>query len=170
MKSRAVRALSVALFTASVLAAIAPPARAADPAVDPSAKARATLDKAVPYLKSQQKDTGGWGTEKDPPALTALVLKAIVLGQPQDKQAPYVQKGYQNLLSNQLANGEGYFGDPGRFKIDYEKRRAVTPDDVKRVATRYLTKGRVVLSIVPMGKPELASKPSESQKVGGGVQ
>ena len=80
--------------------------------------------------------------------------------------------GLQSNLgkSNQLANGEGYFGDPGRFKIDYEKRRAVTPDDVKRVAVKYLTKGRVVLSIVPMGKPELASKPSESQKVGGGVQ
>ena len=80
--------------------------------------------------------------------------------------------GLQSNLgkSNQLANGEGYFGDPGHFKVDYERRRAVAPADVKRVATRYLTKGRVILSVVPIGRTDLASKPSESQKVGGGVQ
>jgi zinc protease len=80
--------------------------------------------------------------------------------------------GLQSNLgkSNQLASGEGYFGDPGHFKVDYEKRRAMTPADVKRVAIKYLTKGRVILSVVPMGKTDLASKPSESQKVGGGVQ
>ncbi len=80
--------------------------------------------------------------------------------------------GLQSNLgkSNQLANGEGYFGDPGHFKTDYEKRRSIAPADVKRVALKYLTKGRVVLSVVPMGKPDLASKPGENQKVGGGVQ
>ena len=80
--------------------------------------------------------------------------------------------GLQSNLgkSNQLANGEGYFGDPGHFKVDYEQRRSVAPPDVKRVAMQYLTNGRVVLSVVPMGKTDLASKPSESQKVGGGVQ
>jgi len=41
----------------------------------------------------------------------------------------------------------------------------VSADDVKRVANRYLTEGRVVLSIVPMGKPEMASKPEESKPV-----
>ena len=41
----------------------------------------------------------------------------------------------------------------------------VTAADVKRVAIKYLTKGRVVLSIVPMGKPDLAAKPGESTKV-----
>ena len=42
---------------------------------------------------------------------------------------------------------------------------AVTPADVKRVANKYLTKGRVVLSIVPMGQVNQASKPSESKPV-----
>ena len=37
--------------------------------------------------------------------------------------------------------------------------------DVKRVAGKYLTSKRVVLSIVPMGKTDLASKPAESKKV-----
>lgn len=73
-----------------------------------SVRARAALDKAVDYLKSQQKSTGGWGAEKDPPAVTALVLKAIVAGRPQDRQADYVTRGYQNLLSHQLADGGIY--------------------------------------------------------------
>jgi zinc protease len=76
--------------------------------------------------------------------------------------------GLQSNLgkSNQLADGAGYHGDPGYYKTAYEARRAVTPDDVKRVANKYLTGGRVVLSVVPKGKPELASKPEASQKVG----
>ena len=80
--------------------------------------------------------------------------------------------GLQSNLgkSNQLADGAGYHDDPGYFKTAYEKRRAVTPDDVKRVANKYLTEGRVILSVVPAGKPDLAAKPEASQKVGGEVK
>jgi zinc protease len=46
----------------------------------------------------------------------------------------------------------------------------VTAVDVKRVANAYLTAGRVVLSVVPTGKLDQASKPNESKKVGGGGQ
>jgi zinc protease len=66
-----------------------------------------------------------------------------------------------------LATNTGYFGDPGYYKQEYEKTLAVTADDVKRVANKYLARGRVVLSIVPMGKTDLASKPAESKKVVG---
>jgi zinc protease len=78
--------------------------------------------------------------------------------------------GLQSNLgkSNQLADGAGYHDDPAYFKTAYEKRRAVTPDDVKRVANKYLTKGRVVLSVVPVGKSDLAAKPEASKKVGSG--
>lgn len=69
--------------------------------------------------------------------------------------------------ANQLANGAGYHGDPGYFRTAYQKTRAVTPEDVKRVANTYLTNGRVVLSVVPHGQLELASKPKESRNVGG---
>ncbi len=69
-----------------------------------------------------------------------------------------------------LADGFGFHQDAGQFKTDYQKSLAVTPADVQRVANRYLTNGRVVLSIVPMGKVDLASKPGESKKVGGGEQ
>jgi len=50
-------------------------------------------------------------------------------------------------------------------KKDYAKLKAVTAADVKRVANKYLGAGRVVLSIVPLGKTDLASKSTLSTKV-----
>jgi zinc protease len=67
--------------------------------------------------------------------------------------------------SMRLADGAGFHGDPGYFKTEYSKGQSVTAADVKRVANKYLTKGRVVLSIVPMGRLDQASKPAESKKV-----
>jgi zinc protease len=65
----------------------------------------------------------------------------------------------------QLANGAAIHGDPGHFRTDYQKTLAVTPDDVRRVANKYLTSGRVVLSVVPIGQIDQASKSAESKKV-----
>jgi zinc protease len=65
----------------------------------------------------------------------------------------------------QLANGAAIHGDPGYFRTEYQKTLAVTPADVKRVANKYLTGGRLVLSVVPVGKADQASKPAESQSV-----
>jgi zinc protease len=64
-----------------------------------------------------------------------------------------------------LSDGAGFHGDPGYYKTEYSKGQAVTAADVKRVANKYLTRGRIVLSIVPMGKLDQASKPAESKKV-----
>jgi len=65
-----------------------------------------------------------------------------------------------------LAEGSVFHGDPAQFQKDLAATRAVTVDDVQRVASRYLTQGRVVLSIVPMGKLDEASKPEASTRVG----
>ena len=80
--------------------------------------------------------------------------------------------GLQSNLgkSMQLADGAGYHEDPAYYRKAYEARRAVTPDDVKRVANKYLGKGRIVLSVVPEGKIELAAKPEASRKVGGSTE
>ena len=94
---------------------------------------------------------------------TAQEVQAAVA--PQELQ--FVSGLQSNLgKSFRLAEGAGYHGDPGYFRTEYEKRRAVTPEDVKRVANKYLTGGRVILSVVPMGKPELAAKPESSERVG----
>ena len=67
-----------------------------------------------------------------------------------------------------LANSQVIYGDPSHgFTYDYPKLQAVTPADVKRVANKYLTSGRVVLSVVPPGKANEASKPEQSRIVTG---
>ena len=56
----------------------------------------------------------------------------------------------------------GYYyqtGHPDSFQADLDRYRAVTPADVQRVAKQYLAGPRVVLSIVPQGKREMAAQP-----------
>ena len=67
-----------------------------------------------------------------------------------------------------LSSSEAFFGDPARsFKVDYVKQQAVTAADIKRVANKYLTKGRIVLSVVPPGQTDKASKAGESTIITG---
>lgn len=75
--------------------------------------------------------------------------------------------GLESMLGKAelLLRGSVFHGDPGYYKKLYTGIKAVTAADVKRVANKYFTKERVVLSIVPMGKLDQAAKPSESKKV-----
>ena len=86
-----------------------------------------------------------------------------------DRSKASLQLGFlAGLESNlgkaqRLAIGQAFHNDPNRaFAVDYAKYQAVTAADVKRVANKYLGKGRVVLSIVPIGKSDQASKPAAS--------
>jgi zinc protease len=63
-----------------------------------------------------------------------------------------------------LLEGQVYHGDPSRFQKDLAALQAVTAADVRRVANAYLIDERVVLSVVPQGKPEMAAKPEASVK------
>jgi len=67
--------------------------------------------------------------------------------------------------ANQLISGAVFHGNPGQFSTDYQKTLAVTAADVKRVASQYLTRSRIVLSVVPKGKKDQASKATESEAV-----
>jgi zinc protease len=103
------------------------------------------------------------------------VIAALKKDGPTDEEIRRVLAGdelsfLRGLESNlgkalQLANGAGFHGDAGYFRTAYQKSQAVTAADVKRVANRYLTNGRVVLSVVPVGKLDQASKPAESLNV-----
>jgi zinc protease len=67
--------------------------------------------------------------------------------------------------ANQLLDGAVFHADPGHFSIDYQKTLSVTAADVKRVAAQYLGGNRIVLSVVPKGKRDQASKSTESEAV-----
>jgi zinc protease len=79
--------------------------------------------------------------------------------------------GFVNGLQSNLGkaeilnSGAVYHGDPGYFAKEYAALKAVTAADVKRVANKYLGAGRVVLSVVPQGKREQASKAEASTVV-----
>jgi zinc protease len=55
-----------------------------------------------------------------------------------------------------LSAYETYLGEPDAFERDLARYRAATPASVADVAQRRLTKGRVVLSVVPNGRLDLA--------------
>jgi len=75
---------------------------------------------------------------------------------------------FENLETNygkmvQLAVDQAFFNDPSHsWRVSYPKTQAVTAEDVKRVANKYLGKARIVLSTVPEGKTELAANASKS--------
>ncbi|MGH9204443.1 MAG: M16 family metallopeptidase, partial [Vicinamibacterales bacterium] len=60
--------------------------------------------------------------------------------------------------AEQLNNYAYFKGTPDSFQKELDELRAVTADDIKRVINTYLRGPRVMLSIVPMGKLELAAK------------
>ncbi len=67
--------------------------------------------------------------------------------------------------AEQLLSGSVYYGNPARFRTDFAKTLGVTATDVKRVASSFLARPRIVLSVVPKGKKDQASKAAESEAV-----
>jgi len=54
-------------------------------------------------------------------------------------------------------------GKPDSFQADLDRYRNVTAADVQRVIKKYLQANRVMISVVPQGKPELAAKKGVAQ-------
>jgi zinc protease len=96
--------------------------------------------------------------KRDGPTLEEL--NRVKAGQ----QAAFIS-GLQSNLGKafQLAQDQIFFNDPSyTFRVEYPRTQAVTVADIKRVANKYLGKARVVLSNVPLGKPEIASHADKS--------
>jgi squalene-hopene/tetraprenyl-beta-curcumene cyclase len=75
---------------------------------DPAQLAQSTADKALAFLKSQQKPDNGWQDEADPPGVTALVLRAFLADDKYDADQPFLEKGFDKLLSYQMGSGGIY--------------------------------------------------------------
>jgi zinc protease len=58
--------------------------------------------------------------------------------------------------SDQLNAYNVFLGEPGFFDRDLARYRSATTTDLQRAAATWLQGGRVVLSMVPRGRPELA--------------
>ncbi len=67
------------------------------------------------------------------------------------------QLEFISAKADQLNAYAYYNGTPDYFQKELDELRAVTADDIKRVIRTYLRGPRVMLSIVPMGKRELAA-------------
>ena len=63
--------------------------------------------------------------------------------------------------ANALASYYSYTGDPNNINKQMDFYKGITPSEVLEAAKKYLTKPNVELSIVPLGKPELAAKKGE---------
>lgn len=74
----------------------------------PADKAQALIDKGLNYLKTQQKSDNTWQRDSDPPAVTAIVLKAFIGDKKYDADQPFLEKGYDALLKFQQPNGGIY--------------------------------------------------------------
>jgi zinc protease len=97
------------------------------------------------------------------------VVAEVVAIPPTEREVQHIRNyvavsavtGLQSVLgkAEMLSEGQTFAGDPLHYIADTRATLAVTPADINRVAKRYLTSGRVVLSMVPAGKLDLASNP-----------
>lgn len=79
--------------------------RAAEPSASIDARVQGTIDKGLVFLKSQQQADGTWQKTGQPPALTALPLKAFAQDPKFGPTADFVKKGYEKLIAQQQPNG-----------------------------------------------------------------
>ncbi len=77
----------------------------ADKAKDAEAKAQAIIDKAAEFLKSKQNPDGGWQTQREPSAFTAIALRALVRSGKYTAKDEFIRKGYDKLIAQQSAAG-----------------------------------------------------------------
>jgi len=146
-------------FTGTVSVLTAAVALAASPAEQ---RAQALIDRGIDYLKTQQKPDGGWQNEKDPPAITAIALRAIVLDEKYDAKTDFVARGYQKLLTYQVENGGIYKDLLANYNTSIAVSALAAADDPAfkaemDKAVAYL-KG---LQWTPETRPEYVSKPDE---------
>lgn len=85
------------------------PAAVAPAGVNYEQKAQQIIDKGLAYLKAQQQKDGGWQrSDREPPAITALALRAFVQDHAYNSKTDFVANGFKKLLSYKAADGGIY--------------------------------------------------------------
>jgi squalene-hopene/tetraprenyl-beta-curcumene cyclase len=103
--------MKTAKITLSILVVFTLAGKAWASDADPSTtKAQAVVQKGLDYLKTQQQPDGSWEKIGEPPAVTALALKAFMGDPKHDADEPFLEKGFDKLLSYQKPDG-GIFKD-----------------------------------------------------------
>ena len=100
--------------------------RAENSAMDKKHRLRAAemINGGLEYLISQQDSDGGWSLNSAfKPAVTALVLKALLQHPDMNVETPIVSKGFDLLLSYQ--QGDGAIYDPKQGRSNYSTAIAV---------------------------------------------
>jgi hypothetical protein len=68
-------------------------------------RAQSIADKGLNYLKAQQKPDGGWQEANEPPAITAIAIKAFVQDGHYKSDEAFLEKALNKLLSYQKEDG-----------------------------------------------------------------
>lgn len=97
-------------------------------------------------------------------ALTAFKERRVSAADLASFQRSYAVTAITSLQSREaradtLAHDEVFAHDPTAYAKQATAALALTPADIQRVARKYLTPGRVVLSLVPANKLDLAAHP-----------
>lgn len=99
-------AAAAAMFLASLLSKTSFAADApVNDATTASDRAEAVIEKGLNFLKTQQKPEFSWQSSTDPPAISAIVLKAYVQNPNYHPEDKFLDKGYEKLLSYQKPDG-----------------------------------------------------------------
>lgn len=69
--------------------------------------------------------------------------------------------------ANSLATHYTFTGNPNGINTEFDRYKGITPEEVLAVAKKVLGANKVVLSVVPEGKPELAAQQRTLERKGG---
>jgi squalene-hopene/tetraprenyl-beta-curcumene cyclase len=72
---------------------------------DPAESAQRQINLGLEFLKKQQQPDGGWQAANEPPAITAIAVKAFVQDKSFKADEPFLKKAIEHLLSYQKDDG-----------------------------------------------------------------
>jgi squalene-hopene/tetraprenyl-beta-curcumene cyclase len=71
----------------------------------PAAQVQTIVDRGLTFLKQQQESDGSWQQTGEPPAITAITIKAFIQDPHYKVDEPFLRKAFEKLLSYQKPDG-----------------------------------------------------------------